>query len=64
MDLTLELNDQEALRLQAQAAELGVTPEQLARSVLMDLLVESEEEFRAAAERVISHNHELYKRLS
>jgi len=64
MDLTLELNDQEALRLQAQAAELGVTPEQLARSVLMDLLVESEEEFRAVAERVISHNHELYKRLS
>ncbi len=64
MDLTLELNDREALRLQTQAAELGVTPEQLARSVLMDLLAEPEEQFRAVAERVLTQNYELYKRLS
>ena len=63
MDLTLELNDREALRLQTQATELGVTPEQLARSVLMDLLAEPEEQFRVVAERVITQNHELYKRL-
>ncbi len=63
MHLTLELNDQEARRLQAQAAELGVTPEQLARSVLTDLLAEPEEQFRVVAERVIEQNRELYKRL-
>lgn len=46
MHLTLELSDQEAQKLQGQAAELGVTPEQLARRVLTDLLAEPEEQFR------------------
>lgn len=63
MNLTLELNDREAFRLQAQAAELGVTPEQLARSLLTDLLAEPEEQFKVVAERVIEQNRELYKRL-
>ena len=63
MNLTLELNDQEAQRLQMQAAELGVTPEQLARSVLTDLLAEPEEQFRIIVERVIEQNRELYRRL-
>ena len=63
MHLMLELDDQEAQRLQAQAAELGVTPEQLARSVLADLLAESEEQFQEVAERVIAQNRELYRRL-
>ncbi len=63
MHLTLELNDQEAQKLQAQAAELGVTPEQLARRVLVDLLAKPEEQFRVVAERVIEQNHELYRRL-
>ena len=63
MNLTLELNDREALRLQAQAAELGVTPEQLARSILTDLLAEPEEQFRVVTERIIEQNRELYERL-
>lgn len=63
MHLTLELSDQEAQKLQAQAAELGVTPEQLARRVLTDLLAEPEEQFRIVAERIIEQNRELYKRL-
>ncbi|MCC7263416.1 MAG: DNA-binding protein [Candidatus Latescibacteria bacterium] len=63
MHLSLELNDQESQRLQIQAAELGVTPEQLARRVLADLLAEPEEQFRAVVERVIGENRELYKRL-
>ena len=63
MHLTLELNDQEARRLQTQATKLGMTPEQLARRVLTDLLAEPDEQFRVVAERIIEDNRELYKRL-
>ena len=63
MNLKIELNEQEVSRLRAQAQELGVTPEQLAHGVLVDLLAEPDDEFRDIAERVIAENHELYTRL-
>ncbi|NKB66344.1 MAG: DNA-binding protein [Candidatus Latescibacteria bacterium] len=64
MQLTLELNDHEAARLRQQAQILGLRPEKLARSLLSDLLVEPDEDFRAIAERVIDDNRELHRRLS
>ena len=64
MNLNLELNAQEADRLRMQAQALGITPEELAHSVLTDLLAEPDDNFRAVAERVIIENRELYRRLS
>lgn len=64
MKLALELKPAEAERLRMEAARLGLTPEDLARAALSDLLTEPSADFAAAARRVISKNQELYKRLA
>lgn len=63
MRLTIELDEVEGTRLREEAARLGVTPEQLARAAILDLLRGEDEAFRAAAERVLRKNEELYRRL-
>jgi hypothetical protein len=42
----------------------GLSPEDLARAAIADLLATPGEEFRAAAERVLRKNEELYRRLA
>ena len=49
-------------RLEAQ--RLGLTPEDLARAVLADLLASPDADFNAAAERVLKKNEDLYRRLA
>ncbi len=64
MKITIDLSPAQAERLRHEAERLGLTPEDLARAALADLLVTREDDFRAAAERVLRKNEELYRRLA
>lgn len=64
MKLTIDLSPAEAERLRHEAERLGVAPEDLARAALADLLATGDDDFKAAAERVLRKNEELYRRLA
>ena len=42
----------------------GLAPEDLARAAIADLLATPGDDFKAAAERVLRKNEELYRRLA
>jgi hypothetical protein len=63
MKLDIELSPAQVERLRQEAKRLKVTPEELARAALSDLLSAPDESFRVAAERVLRKNAELYRRL-
>jgi hypothetical protein len=64
MKLAIELPPAQADRLRAEAERLGLSPEDLARAALSDLLATPDAEFQQVAERVLAKNRELYKRLA
>jgi len=64
MKLAFELPQAQAEKLRDEAQRLGLTPEELARAALSDLLGTPDAEFRAAAMRILNKNEELYKRLA
>ena len=64
MKLTIDLSPAQAERLRHEAERLGLTPEDLARAAIADLLATPDGEFRGAAERVLRKNEELYRRLA
>ena len=64
MTLELELDEQQAQRLQEAARKLNVSVNDLAKAAINDLLAKPESDFERAAERVLKKNAELYKRLS
>lgn len=64
MRLAIELPAAHAERLRAEAKRLGLSPEDLARAALSDLLSIPDADFQEAARRVLTKNHELYKRLA
>jgi len=64
MRLTIDLSPTQAERLRYQAELLGIAPEDLARAALSDLLATRDEDFQAAADRVLRKNEELYRRLA
>ena len=63
MMVSIEISEDQAEKLSAEAERLGLTPEQLARAAVVDLL-DRQDDFRAAASYVLEKNAELYKRLS
>jgi hypothetical protein len=63
MKLSIDLSPAQAERLQLEARRLGITPEELARAAIVDLLDRLGDDFAAAAERVLKKNEELYRRL-
>jgi hypothetical protein len=63
MKVSIDLSPVQAERLRVVAERLGVTPEDLARAVVVDLLNSSSDRFSAVAERVLKKNEELYRRL-
>jgi hypothetical protein len=63
MNVAFDLPPAQADRLQQEADRLGIGVSELARAVVSDLLVNRDEAFRAAAERVLPKNDELYRRL-
>jgi hypothetical protein len=64
MKLSIELSAAQAERLRHEAERLGLSPEDLARAVVADVLAAPDEGFRTAAEQVIRRNQELYRRLA
>jgi plasmid stability protein len=64
MKLAFELPPAQADKLRAEAARLGLSPEDLARAALTDLLATPDTEFQMVAARVVAKNRELYKRLA
>jgi len=64
MKVVFDLPPAQADRLQREATRLGVAPSELARAALADLLAVHDEDFEAAARRVLARNRELYHRLA
>ena len=64
MNVAFELPPAQAEKLRREAARLGISPSELARAALSDLLADREEDFQATAERVLLKNAELYRRLA
>lgn len=61
--LTITLPDDRMLKLQEVATRLRVTPEELARLSIEELLASPEETFQQAVDYVLKKNAELYRRL-
>jgi len=64
MKLSIDLSPAQADRLRLEAERLGLTPEDLAKAAIADLLATTGEDFKAAADRVLQKNAELYRRLA
>lgn len=64
MKVAFELPAAQAEKLRQEAERLGVSPEELARAAVADLLAARDEDFKIAAERVLRKNEELYRRLA
>jgi hypothetical protein len=64
MKLAIDLTPAQAERLRQEAERLKITPEELARAALSDLLSEPDQDFKVAAERVLEKYSELYRRLA
>jgi hypothetical protein len=64
MKLSIDLSPALGERLRLEAQRLGLTPEDLARAVLADLLASPDADFNTAAERVLKKNEDLYRRLA
>ncbi len=64
MKLAFELPPAQAEKLRDEAKRLGLTPEELARAAVVNLLGTPDAEFRAIAARILEKNQELYRRLA
>jgi len=64
MRVAFELPAAQGERLRAEAERLGLSPDDLARAALVDLLATPDAELQAAIARVIAKNRELYRRLA
>ncbi len=64
MKIAINRSPAQAERLRHEAERLGVAPGGLARAAPADLLVTRDDDFRAAAERGLRKNEELYRRLA
>lgn len=62
--LTIILPDDRMLKLQEVATRLRVTPEELARLSIEELLASPEQTFQQAVDYVLKKNAELYRRLA
>ena len=61
--ITITLPDERLVKLKKIAANLGVTPEELVRLSVEELLTRPDQAFQQAIERVLKKNKELYGRL-
>jgi hypothetical protein len=62
--LTISLSEERLQQLTERAAQLRITPEELVRASIEELLTRSEEEFQRALTYVLNKNTELYRRLA
>ncbi|OGG55603.1 MAG: DNA-binding protein [Candidatus Handelsmanbacteria bacterium RIFCSPLOWO2_12_FULL_64_10] len=62
--ITLTLPEDRLLKLKEMAGRLGITPEDLVRVSVEELLGRPEEDFRKATDYVLKKNADLYRRLA
>ena len=62
--ITITLPDERLLKLREMATSFGVSPEDLVRLSVEDLLTRPDKAFRQATEHVLEKNRELYRRLA
>ena len=62
--ITITLPEDRLATLREIAARLNVTPEDLARVAIEELLRRPDEAFRQAAEYILQKNSDLYRRLA
>ena len=62
--ITINLSEERMRQLREVAARLGVSPEELARVSIEELLAKPDEKFEEAARHVLDKNAELYRRLA
>jgi len=61
--ITIAIPDERLLKLKELAARFQVTPEELVRVSVEEILTRSDEDFQRAASYVLKKNAELYQRL-
>jgi DNA-binding transcriptional MocR family regulator len=64
MNVAFDLPPAQAEKLRQAAEQLGISPSELARAAVADLLAERDDDFHKAAERVLRKNADLYRRLA
>jgi hypothetical protein len=62
--ITITLPDERLVKLREIAASFGVTPEDLVRLSVEELLTRPDQAFETAAARVLNKNQDLYQRLA
>jgi hypothetical protein len=62
MQLVIELNDDQAAKVQKESERLGISAEELVKAGLNDWMNRSQDDFQNAADYVLSKNAELYNR--
>jgi predicted transcriptional regulator len=62
--ITINLQDEQMVRLQEIANRLGVSVEDLARVSIEELIAAPDERFERAADYVLKKNEDLYRRLA
>jgi len=64
MGIAIELSDQQAQALSETARRLAISEDELAAAAVRDLVTRQSADFQAAADRVLTKNQELYRRLA
>jgi PAS domain-containing protein len=62
--ITITLPDERLLKLKEMAEIFGVTPEELVRLSVEDMLTRPDRAFEEATRKVLEKNAELYRRLA
>ena len=62
--ITIAIPDEQLSRLKELAARFHVTPEELVRVGVEEVLARPEEDFQRSVEYVLNKNAELYRRLA
>ena len=62
--VTVALSDDRWMKLKEIAARLGISPEDLVRVSIEELLTQPDDAFQQAANRVLKKNSDLYRRLA
>ncbi len=62
--ITISLSNNDLAKLREMADRNGITPEELARVSIEELLARPEEEFQRAVDFVLQKNEDLYRRLA
>ena len=62
--ITISLSNDDLAKLRELAHRHGITPEELARISIEEVLTRPEEEFQRAVDYVLGKNVELYRRLA